>query len=164
MTQDIRREATSEEAYRLTYNIGTEEELARLRAEVRPRNLLGEPKGPPRHSAAEPSPLKTFISSIPLRYRIGAIGAAFALILLAVIGHVIGGGGIKVGDCVTTITNPLDDNSHIFEASCSNPPASYYKVLQVENGTDGYCAVGDTTFQDDPAGKTYCLETISGTP
>jgi hypothetical protein len=131
MTQDMRREATSEEAYRLTYNIGTAEELARLRAEVRPRNILGEPKRPPRHSAAEPSPLKAFISSIPLRYRIGAIGAAFALTLLAAIGHVTGGGGIKAGDCVTTITNPLDDNSHIFEASCSSPPASYYQQQQL---------------------------------
>jgi hypothetical protein len=164
MTEDTRREATPEEAYRLTYNIGTEEELTRLRAQVKPRNLLGEPKGPPRHSTAEPSPLKAFLSSIPLRYRIGVIGAALALILFAIIGHVTGGGGVKVGDCVTTITNPFNDNSHIFEASCSNPPASYYKVLQVQNGADGYCAVGDTTFQDDPADKTYCLEAAFGAP
>ena len=164
MTEDLRREATPDEAYRLTYNIGSEEELARLRAEVRPRNLLGTPKSPPRHSSAEPSPLKTFISSIPPRYRVGIVGAAVALLLLAIIGHAIGGGGIKAGDCVTTFTDPLNDNSHIFEASCSNPPASYYKVLQVQDGTNGYCAIGDTTFQDDPADKIYCLESMSGVP
>jgi hypothetical protein len=164
MTEDLRREATPDEAYRLTYNIGSEEELARLRAEVRPRNLIGTPKSPPRHSSAEPSPLKTLISSIPLRYRVGIVGAAVALLLLAIIGHAIGGGGIKAGDCVTTFTDPLNDNSHIFEASCSNPPASYYKVLQVQDGTNGYCAIGDTTFQDDPADKIYCLESMSGVP
>ena len=164
MTEDLRREATQDEAYRLTYNIGSEEELARLRAEVKPRNLLGNPKSPPRHSSAEPSPLKTFISSIPTRYRLGVIGAAAALLLLAIVGHAIGGGGIKAGDCVTTFTNPLNNNSHIFEASCSNPPANYYKVLQVQDGANGYCAIGDTTFQDDPADRTYCLESMSGVP
>ena len=82
MTEDLRREATPDEAYRLTYNIGSEEELARMRAEVRPRNILGNPKSLPRHSSAEPSPLKTFISSIPPRYRVGVIGAAVAVILL----------------------------------------------------------------------------------
>ena len=164
MTEDLRREATPDEAYRLTYNIGSEEELARLRAEVRPRNILGNPKSLPRHSSAEPSPLKTFISSIPPRYRVGVIGAAVAVILLAIIGHTIGGGGIKAGDCVTTFTDPLNDNSHIFKASCSNPPAGYYKVLQVQDGTNGYCAIGDTTFQDDPADKIYCLEAMSGVP
>jgi hypothetical protein len=74
MTEYTRREATPEEAYRLTYNIGTEEELTRLRAQVNPRNLLGGLNGPPRHSAAESSPLKAFLSSIPLRYRIQGSG------------------------------------------------------------------------------------------
>jgi hypothetical protein len=38
-----RREPTPDEAYRLTYNVGTDEELARLRSEVKPPNLLGSP-------------------------------------------------------------------------------------------------------------------------
>jgi hypothetical protein len=166
MTEDTRREATPAEAYRLTYHIGTEEELARLRAEVKPPSLLGKPKGGPgRHSSpSEPSQAKAFIAAIPLRYRVRAIGAAVALILLAIVGHAIGGGGIKAGDCVTTITNPLNDNSHIFEASCSSPPSFYYRVLQVRDSTGGFCAVGDTTFQDDPANKTYCLQSVASAP
>ncbi len=47
-----RREPTPDEAYRLTYNVGTDEELARLRSEVKPPNLLGSPFPGTRASAA----------------------------------------------------------------------------------------------------------------
>jgi hypothetical protein len=109
-------------------------------------------------------PVKAIIASLPLRYKLGAAGVAVALVLLAIVGHAIGGGGIKAGDCVTTFTDPLNDNSHIFKASCSSPPAFYYRVLQVQDSTGGNCLAGDTTFQDDPANKTYCLAAASGAP
>ena len=163
--EDTRREATSDEAYRLDYNIGTAEELARLRAEVRPPKLMERPKESTRNAAAAAGPLKAAIAGMPVRYKVRIICVAGILVILVIAGHVVGGDGIKVGDCVTTFTNPLDDNSHIFKASCSNAPkGQYYKVLQVQDSTGGECSLGDTTFQDDPANKTYCLETVAGTP
>lgn len=165
MTEDVRREPTPHEAYLLAHNIGTEEALTRLRAEVRPSKLPGTPKASAQDADAGTNPLKNAIANMPRRYKIRIIGAAVILILLAVVGHVVGGGGIKAGDCVTTFTDPLNDNSHIYKASCSKPPAQlYYKVLQVQDSTGGECIEGDTTFQDDPANKTYCLEAVVGTP
>lgn len=39
--QDTRRDPTPDEAYRLTFHIGSEEQLARLRSQVKPPDLLG---------------------------------------------------------------------------------------------------------------------------
>jgi len=132
--------------------------------DIRRSSAEDRPAGPAGSAPAEPGPVKAIIASVPLRYKVGAVAVAVVLVLLAIVGHAIGGGGIKAGDCVTTFTDPLNDNSHIFEASCSSPPALYYRVLQVQDSTGGNCLVGDTTFQDDPANKTYCLESASGTP
>ncbi len=54
MPEDYRRDPTPEEAYNLQFGVGGEEYLRKLRAEVRPPNLLGGRKG--QINRTEPKP------------------------------------------------------------------------------------------------------------
>lgn len=83
------------------------------------------------------------------------------VIVAAVIGKSLAGGGesIAVGDCVQTSPNGLQ-SWNIAKVACStqtNLGDPAYQVTSVQDGTSGYCPGGETTFEDDPANKTYCL-------
>jgi len=82
----------------------------------------------------------------------------------AIIGHAISSGSsIAVGDCVVTNPNVLT-GWDIKKVACSSNPGPalvVQKVLSVQDGSNGQCDYGLTTFQDDPAGKTYCLNDYS---
>jgi hypothetical protein len=92
---------------------------------------------------------------------VGVIVVGF--IIAAVIGHAIAGGsgsGIATGDCVETspsVTSGWD----ITKVSCNqqyNLGSSVYQVQSVLNGSGQSCyGDSETTFNDDPANKTYCL-------
>jgi len=86
------------------------------------------------------------------------------LIVAAVIGHAIASGSsIAVGDCVQTspsVTSGWD----IKKVDCNQQFGigdSVYKVDTVLDGSNQSCtgelAGSETTFNDDPANKTYCL-------
>lgn len=83
------------------------------------------------------------------------------LIVAAIIGKAIAShDSIAVGDCVQTspsVTTGWD----IKKVDCSqqyNLGSSTYKVDSVLDGSSASCYGSDeTTFNDDPAGKTYCL-------
>ena len=52
----------------------------------------------------------------------------------------------------------------IKKVACTSDPGTALAVQKVESvidGSDGACSLGLTTFQDDPAGKTYCLADFS---
>src|SRR5689334_6294652 len=88
---------------------------------------------------------------------IGGAIAAF-VIVAAIIGHAIASGSsIAVGDCV--VTNPsVMTGWDIKKVACGSNPGSalvLQKVESVQDGSNGECGPGLTTFQDDPAGKTY---------
>jgi hypothetical protein len=92
-------------------------------------------------------------------------GAIVVLIIVAaIIGHAVASASaIGTGDCVVTNPNPLT-GWDIKKVGCgSNPGASLIvqRVVSVQGGSDGQCDLGLTTFQDDPAGKTYCLTDYS---
>jgi hypothetical protein len=64
-----------------------------------------------------------------------------------------------VGDCVVTNPNVLT-GWDIKKVACNSNPGSSLvveKVVSVQSGSNGQCDIGLTTFQDDPASKTYCL-------
>jgi hypothetical protein len=50
--RDVRRDSMPDEAYWLTFNVGTDEELARMRSEAKPPNLLGRPSVSPHANGA----------------------------------------------------------------------------------------------------------------
>ena|SRR6266567_5160021 len=111
------------------------------------------------HSAARPSG-----GTIPPRKLIIS-GVVVALVIVAaIIGHAISSGSsIAVGDCVVTNPNVLT-GWDIKKVACSSNPGPalmVQKVVSVQDGSNGQCDYGLTTFQDDPAGKTYCLNDYS---
>jgi hypothetical protein len=193
MTQDYRRDPTPEEAYNLQFGVGDDEYLRKLRAEVKPPNLLGGRKGPahrmerkpgaginiglrepsqqlqpagPASRSYQPADAARPTSAIPARKLLVAGVVVILLIILAIVGRVVASvGAISVGDCVVTKPSVLT-GWDIKKVGCnSNPGAGLFvqKVVTVQNGSNGQCDVGLTTFQDDPKGKTYCLEdTLSG--
>lgn len=63
------------------------------------------------------------------------------------------------------VTNPsVLTGWDIKKVACNSDPGSalvVQKVVSVQNGTDGQCDFGLTTFQDGPANKTYCLNDYS---
>ncbi len=81
-------------------------------------------------------------------------------IVAAVIGHTIAAGSsIGVGDCVVTNPNALT-GWDIKKVACNSNPGSalvMQQVVSIQSGSNGQCDPGLTTFQDDPANKTYCL-------
>ena len=99
-------------------------------------------------------------------------GVAIFLILLVVlsvivtiiIGHAIASSNsIAVGDCVVTNPDALT-GWDIKKVTCGSNPGSAFEVQQVQSvqdGSDGECGFGLTTFQDDPNNQTYCLTLYS---
>jgi hypothetical protein len=98
--------------------------------------------------------------------RLIALGIGLVLLIIAaIIGHTIASGdSIAVGDCVVTNPNVLTGWDIKKVACTSNPGASLtvQTVVSIQNGSNGGCDFGLTTFQDDPAGKTYCLNSFGG--
>lgn len=99
----------------------------------------------------------------PRKLIIGGVIAGL-IIIAAIIGHAVArSSSIAVGDCV--VTNPSAFTGwDIKKVACnSNPGTSLVvqKVVSVQNGSNGQCEFGLTTFQDDPASKTYCLSDYS---
>lgn len=86
------------------------------------------------------------------------------VIVAAVIGHAIASSNsIAVGDCVVTNPNVLT-GWDIKKVACNSNPGTalvVQKVVSVQDGSNGQCDYGLTTFQDDPASKTYCLNDYS---
>lgn len=102
--------------------------------------------------------------TIPPRKLITAGVIAVLVIVAAIIGHAIASSdSIAVGDCV--MTNPaVLTGWDIKKVACNSNPGFGLEIQQVEsvqNGPDGQCDVGLTTFQDEPDNKTYCLNTYS---
>lgn len=108
--------------------------------------------------AAPPRP------AIPLRKLVIAGVVVVLAIVAAVIGHAIASSNsIAVGDCV--VTNPsVLTGWDIKKVACNANPGSalvVQRVVSVQDSSNGECELGLTTFQDDPAGKTYCLNDYS---
>jgi hypothetical protein len=103
-------------------------------------------------------------STIPPRKLIIGGLVVVLIIIAAVIGHAIASSdSIAVGDCVVTNPNALT-GWDIKKVACNSSPGSalvVQKVVSVQNGPNGQCDYGLTTFQDDPANKTYCLNDYS---
>ncbi|HEX4258553.1 MAG TPA: hypothetical protein VH089_25935 [Streptosporangiaceae bacterium] len=87
---------------------------------------------------------------------------AVLVIVAAIIGHAIASSSsIAVGDCVMTNPNVMT-GWEIKKTTCgatNGTALDVQKVVSVQSGPDGQCEAGLTTFEDDPAGKTYCLTT-----
>ena len=97
---------------------------------------------------------------VPIRRLIVAVVVLALIIIGAVVGHAIASGdSIALGDCVVTSPN-LATGWDIKKVACTSNPGSgliVQKVVSVQNGSNGQCDLGLTTFQDDPSDKTYCL-------
>ncbi len=111
------------------------------------------------HLAARPP-----AGTIPPRKLIISAVVVALVIVAAIIGHAISSGSsIAVGDCVATNPNVLT-SWDIKKVACNSNPGTalvVQKVVSVQDGSNGQCDYGLTTFQDDPAGKTYCLNDYS---
>ena len=191
MTQDYRRDPTPEEAYNLQFGIGDDEYLRNLRAEVKPPNLLGsrkeprhrmergpgiginaERRGPLQQTRPAETALRSYQPTVTARptspfpaRKILVTGVVIILIVfLAIVGRVVASvNTISVGDCVVTNPNVLT-GWDIKKVGCNTNPSDgllLQKVVSVQSGSSGQCDLGLTTFQDDPNGKTYCLEDTS---
>jgi hypothetical protein len=97
---------------------------------------------------------------IPRRRLIASLIVAAFLVVGAIIGHIVANGSsVGVGDCVVTNPNVLT-GWDIKKVACNSNPGSslvVQKVVSIQGSSSGDCEFGLTTFQDDPAGKTYCL-------
>lgn len=115
------------------------------------------PATPPQ-AAARP-----VVSVSPRKLIVGGL-VVVLVIVAAVIGHAIASSNsIAVGDCVVTNPNPLT-GWDIKKVACNSNPGTalvVQKVVSVQDGSNGQCDYGLTTFQDDPASKTYCLNDYS---
>lgn len=123
-----------------------------------------QPQQPP--AAAGPVPVLAAPPrpAIPLRKLVIAGVVVVLAIVAAVIGHAIASSNsIAAGDCV--VTNPsVLTGWDIKKVACNANPGSalvVQRVVSVQAGSNGQCELGLTTFQDDPAGKTYCLNDFS---
>lgn len=145
MTQDYRRDQTPEESYNLQFGV--------------------QPTGPASHSY-QPAVSRRPTSSIPAPKVLVAGVVVILLIIVAIVGHMVASANtISVGDCVMTNPNVLTgwDIKKVDCNSNSGAGLILQKVVSVQDGSDGQCDLGLTTFHDDPKGKTYCLEdTLSG--
>jgi len=99
----------------------------------------------------------------PRKFIIGAL-VVILVIIGAIVGHAIGSSNsIAVGDCVVTNPNLLS-GWDIKKVACNSNPGTalvVQKVVSVQDGSSGQCDYGLTTFEDDPANKTYCLNDYS---
>lgn len=112
----------------------------------------------------QPPPSRNPAGSVPpIRLVIGSLVVVF-IIVAAIVGHAIASGSsIAAGDCVVTNANVLT-GWDIKKVACNANPRTalaVQKVVSVQNGSNGECGFPLTTFQDDPAGKTYCLTDYS---
>jgi hypothetical protein len=162
---------TQEAEYALDYGLDREGLRPEVRAEydrlkqeryfANTRTLSAQP--PPaqhqQHSAAGPP-----VGTIPPRKLILRGVVVVFVVVAAIIGHAISrSSSIAVGDCVVTNPNPLT-SWDIKKVACSSNPGTalvVQKVVSVQDGSNGQCDYGLTTFQDDPASKTYCLNDYS---
>jgi hypothetical protein len=103
------------------------------------------------------------VSASPRKLIVGGL-VVVLVIVAAIIGHAIASSNsIAVGDCVVTNPNPLT-GWDIKKVACNSNPGPallMQKVVSVQAGSNGQCASGLTTFQDDPASQTYCLSDYS---
>jgi hypothetical protein len=102
--------------------------------------------------------------AIPVRKLIVVGAVVVLLIVVAIVDHVVtSGNAISAGDCVVTNPSVLTEWD-IKKVSCDSNPGSgvmVQEVISVQDGSNGQCGMGLTTFQDDPNNKTYCLEVLS---
>jgi hypothetical protein len=98
----------------------------------------------------------------------GKLIAGGVILLLVIVAAIVGyritsGSSIAVGDCVVTSPNVVTQWD-IKKVACNSDPGSalsVQKVVSVQDGSNGECGFGLTTFRDDPASKTYCLSDFS---
>lgn len=99
----------------------------------------------------------------PIKLIIGGL-VVVLVIVAAIIGHAIASSdSIAVGDCVVTNPNALT-GWDIKKVDCNSNPGTalmVQRVVSVQDSSNGQCDFGLTTFQDDPANKTYCLNDYS---
>src|SRR5262245_11424819 len=155
---------TQEAEYALNYGLERESLRPDVRAEydrLKQEQFLPSTRGggaqPPQqpHSAAS-RPAGT----IPPRRLIVLAVVVVLVIVAAITGHAISSANsIAVGDCVVTNPNVLTgwDIKKVACGSTTDPAMLVQKVVSVQDGSDGQCDYGLTTFADDPAGRTYCL-------
>jgi hypothetical protein len=112
----------------------------------------------PQTGAARPA------TSIPQRKLIIGGLVVILIIVAAAVGHAIASSNsIALDDCVVTNPNLLT-GWDIKKVACGSNPGTalvVQKVVSVQDGSNGQCDYGLTTFQDDPANKTYCLNDYS---
>jgi hypothetical protein len=77
--RDMRRNPTPDEAYRHTFNVGTDDERARLRSEVKLPNLLGRPSASPHASAIALAAIRPY--SEGRRFFYGLLWSGWTLLL-----------------------------------------------------------------------------------
>jgi hypothetical protein len=103
-------------------------------------------------------------ATIPARKLLIAGVVVVLLIIVAIVGHVVASANtISAGDCVVTNPNVLT-GWDIKKIGCNSNPGTglmVQKVVSVQNGSNGQCDLGLTTFQDEPNGKTYCLDDLA---
>jgi hypothetical protein len=128
-------------------------------ASTRAAGTQQAPARHPQHLATRPP-----AGTIPPRKLIISAVVVALVIVSAIIGHAISSGSsIALGDCVVTNPNVLT-GWDIKKVACNSNPGTalvVQKVVSVRDGSNGQCDYGLTTFQDDPAGKTYCLNDYS---
>ena len=102
-------------------------------------------------------------STIPARKVLVAGAVVVLLIIVAIVGHVVASANtISVGDCVVTNPSALT-GWDIKKVGCNSNPGPglmMQRVVSVQNGSNGQCDLGLTTFQDESNGKTYCLDDL----
>lgn len=124
------------------------------------------PTGPGRHSYQPYQPAATAppAATIPARKLLIAGVVVVLLVIVAIVGHAVASANtISVGDCVATNPNVLT-GWDIKKIGCNSNPGTglmVQKVVSVQNGSNGQCDLGLTAFQDEPNGKTYCLDDLA---
>jgi hypothetical protein len=117
----------------------------------------------PKHQHRQPVMVRPTPAIPPVKFIIGGV-IVLVVIVAAIIGHrITSASSIAVGDCVVTSPNALTEWD-IKKVACNSDPGSalmVQKVVSVQDGSDGQCSFGLTTFRDDPASKTYCLSDYS---
>ena len=125
-----------------------------------------QPTGASAGQAASPFAKQGTGSGITIAPRTMIVAAVIGLIVIVtiIIGHAIASSNsIAVGDCVVTNPDALT-GWDIKKVTCGSNPGSAFEVQQVQSvqdGSDGECGFGLTTFQDDPNNQTYCLTLYS---
>lgn len=127
-----------------------QEDYERQRAAGFPQQTPATPQSAAGRPAATIPPRKLIIGGL----------IVVLVIVAAIIGHAIArSDSIVAGDCVVTNPNPLT-GWDIKKVACNSNPGTalvVQKVVSVQDGSSSQCDLGLTTFQDDPANKTYCL-------